>query len=288
MDKKTRIFEQHRSELTNIAYGMLGRLSDARDIVQEAYIRWDKVDLEEVNKPATYLKTIISRLCIDHFRSAKQQREEYYGPWLPEPIYPSDGRRPDAGIELHNELTIALLHLLENLNPDQRAIYLLHDIFDYKFSEIAELLDKNPAACRKAAQRARTHIQKNRPRVVPSTNDSDIVQQFVKAIRSRDMNALQTLLAKDARMYSDGGGEVTAAPKPIQTSSKISKFLLSIAEKNTGSVSIENTRVNGRPGFKSYINGKLHSIWSFCITGDKIERIYAILNPSKIKPDTPM
>lgn len=169
-------------------------------------------------------------MCIDHFRSAKQQREDYYGPWLPEPVVSSE-QQPDTDIELHDDLTIALLHLLENLSPYQRAIYLLHDIFGYKFSEIAQLLDKSSAACRKAAQRARQQIQSNNPPQTKGSNDEQIVQQFIEAIQARDIEKIQLLLTDNAIMYSDGGGKATAAPKPIESLAKVSKFLISIAEK---------------------------------------------------------
>jgi RNA polymerase sigma-70 factor (ECF subfamily) len=289
MDPKTELFEQYRSELINIAYGMLGNLSDAQDIVQDAYLRWDNIDLEKVDNPGAYLKTIVSRLCIDHFRSAKKQREKYYGPWLPEPITSSNNLSPDTNIELHEDLTIALLHLLESLSSEQRAIYLLHDIFGYKFSEVAELLNKTSAACRKAAQPARNHIRKNNlpePSLAGTDNAQQIVQQFIQAIQERDMAKLRSLLTEDAVMYSDGGGKATAAPKPIKSLKKVSKFLISIAEKNTDPISIEVITVNNRAGLKVYINKILHSIWSFKITDDNIERIYAILNPDKLSTDS--
>lgn len=283
MDRKTEIFEETRNELVNIAYGMLGTLSDAQDIVQDAYLRWSKLELAEIDTPERYLKTIVSNLCIDHFRSAKQQREEYFGPWLPEPFTDSDQLFPDRKIELHDELTVALLHLLENLSPDQRAIYLLHDVFGYTFAEIGKFLDKKPATCRKAAQRAREHIQRSNPaESEPITETQPIVDEFIEALRLRDMDKLQSLLTDDTAMLSDGGGKVTAAPKPILSSKKVSKFLISLAEKNWGEISVKKAQVNNRPGYRVYIDRKLYSIWSFSFRDGKINRIYAVLNPSKI------
>lgn len=283
MDRKTEIFEEFRNELMNISYGMLGNLSDAQDIVQDAYIRWNKSDLEDIETPENYLKTIVSNLCIDQFRSAKQKREEYYGPWLPEPVTDSGQSSPDRNIELHDELTVALLHLLENLSPDQRAIYLLHDVFGYTFSEISNLLDKKPATCRKAAQRARDYIHKNdlsNKRSIPGSQQ--IIDEFIEALRLRDIEKLQLLLTEDAAMYSDGGGKAPAAPKPILTQKKVSRFLISLAEKDWGEISIQKTLVNNRPGYRIYVDEKLISIWSFSFQGGKINRIYAILNPLKI------
>lgn len=287
MDQKTKIFNQHRTDLINIAYGMLGNLSDAQDIVQDAYLKWDNVSLEKIHNPEKYLKTIVSRLCIDHYRSARQQREEYYGPWLPQPVLESDTQLPDTKIELHDKLTLALLHILENLSSDQRAIYLLHDVFDYSFSEIAELLDKTSAACRKAAQRARAKIRDNRLPDNPSIKKAQqTIEKFIDALQSGDIEKLQAILTDEAVLYSDGGGEATAAPKPIRSAKKISKFLLSIAEKNDG-VSVTYTLVNNRPGFKVFIDEKFHSIWTFEISSEeKIDKIFAVLNPAKIKEST--
>lgn len=283
MMNKENAFQQNRSELVNIAYGMLGNLSDAQDIVQDAYIRWDEVDIENVDNPKTYLKTIVSRLCIDKFRSARARREEYIGPWLPQPVADSEGTLPNSDIELHDKLTIALLHILENLSADQRAIYLLHDVFGYPFSEIAELLGKKSATCRKAAQRARKKIRSNDPPKATSLQQSErVVEDFIDALRARDMGRLQQLITDEAVMYSDGGGKANAVPKPIESLDKVSKFLISIAEKTAGQVRIEQASVNCRPGFRAYMDGELHSIWSFDIRDGQIRKIFSILNPDKL------
>lgn len=283
MDRKTEIFNRHRTELINIAYGMLGNISDAQDIVQDAYLKWDSVALAEIRNPTSYLKTIVSRLCIDHYRSARKQREQYYGPWLPQPVIESDDCLADKKIELNDRLTLALLHILENLSPDQRAIYLLHDVFDYSFSEIAELLNKNSPACRKAAQRARAKIRDNRPPDNPSTKEiQQAVEKFVEALQSRDIKQLEAILTDEATLYSDGGGKATAAPKPIKSSKKVLKFLLSIADKNEGRVSADYILVNSRPGLKVYIDNNFHSIWTFAISDSRIDKIFAVLNPAKL------
>lgn len=283
MDKKTRIFNQSRSELINIAYGMTGDLSDARDIVQDAYLKWNGVDSDQIERPESYLKTIVSRLCIDRFRSARQQREQYIGPWLPQPLADPDGKLPDSDIELHEQLTVALLHILETLSPDQRAIYLLHDVFDYPFAEIAELVGKKSPACRKAAQRARQKIRGSDPPEAVSAQESErIVADFIEALRSRDVDKLQRLLTDEAVLYSDGGGKATAAPKPIESLNKVSRFLISIADKNEGRVAVEQTAVNNAPGFKAYIDGQLHSIWTFELKDHQIHKIFSVLNPDKL------
>lgn len=283
MDEQAKLFNQHQPELVNLAYGMMGNLADARDIVQDAWLRWDNVELGDIKNPAGYLKTIVSRLCIDQFRSAKNKREAYVGPWLPEPVLGSSMHLPDADIELDDKLTIALLHILENLSADQRAIYLLHDVFGYSFSEIADLLGKTSAACRKAAQRARARIQNNDlPETTSAEESRQVINDFIAALRSRDMDKLQSLLIDDIVMYSDGGGKAVAAPKPIENLKKVSKFLMSIAERNESGVLVEPVPVNKKPGFKVYIDEALHSVWSFDIIDSRIRGIYSILNPSKL------
>lgn len=283
MDENARLFEQHKPELINLAYGMTGNRADARDIVQDAWLRWNRVKPQQIKNPDAYLKTIVSRLCIDRYRSAKNKREQYFGPWLPEPVLGSTLELPDAKVELEDKLTIALLHLLETLSADQRAIYLLHDVFGYTFAEIADLLGKTSAACRKAAQRARTRIQnKDLPDANPAEASRTIINTFIEALRTRDMAKLQALLTKDAIMYSDGGGEAVAAPKPIESLKKVSKFLISIAERNKGRVAVEPVTVNKKPGFKAFIDGELHSVWSFAIKEGRISAIFSILNPTKL------
>lgn len=282
MDEQTTIFNKHRSELINIAYGMLGSLADAKDIVQDAYLRWHDTTIETIKNPENYLKTIVSRLCIDQYRLARKQREEYYGPWLPQPIADTDSKPADAAIELNDELTMALLHILENLSPDQRAIYLLHDVFGYTFKEVSRMVDKTPAACRKAAQRARNHIHENRPSDQHTLQNSKTIDQFLEALQHRDMETLRSLLTDDATFYSDGGGKATAAPKPIKNMKKVSRFLFSIADRNEDNVSIELTSINHQPGFKVFMSKNLHSLWSFHFKGKKIHKIYSVLNPDKL------
>jgi RNA polymerase sigma-70 factor (ECF subfamily) len=190
---------------------------------------------------------------------------------------------PDSDIELHDKLTVAFLHVLENLSPDQRAIYLLHDIFDYPFAEIAELLGKKSATCRKAAQRARRYIRENDlPETISIKQSEQVVEEFIEALRERDISKLEQIITDDAVMYSDGGGKATAARKPIESLDKVSKFLIGIADKTAGRVHIEKTNVNNRPGFRAYMDGELHSIWTFDISQGKINKIFSVLNPDKL------
>ncbi len=284
MKQKDIIFEESREHLLNIAYGMLGSMAEAEDAVQDAYLRWETISIDDINHPERYLKTIVSRLCIDRFRSAKKRREEYIGPWLPEPVTSPDAPSPERQIELHEKLSVALLHLLEHLSPDQRAILLLHDIFGYTFREIAEMVEKSPAACRKAAQRAREAIQNHKlPEQPPDKNARELIHSFLSALQERDMDTLKALLTNDAVMISDGGGEVVAARKPVFGLSKVSKFLIGIAGKTDSKIRIRETMVNHRPGFIAYLDGTLHSIWTFQIRNSRIRKIFAMLNPSKLK-----
>lgn len=285
MDEKTRIFQQYRNDLLNIAYSMLGSLATAEDIVQDAFLRWNEVSLEQIDRPGAYLKKMTSRLCLDELKSARVRRETYTGPWLPEPVVTSGEIAPDRRVELNEQLSLAMLHLLESLSADQRAIYLLHDLFDFTFREVADIVEKSPAACRKAAQRARETLAETHSgnAELPSSVASDRkVDRFIEALRRRDMDELKDLLTGDAVVYSDGGGEVTAARKPIAGREHVSRFLFGISDQDDLDIEIRRVDINHRPGYLAYIDGSLHSIWSFRIERNGISDIYAVLNPGKL------
>lgn len=285
MDEITATFEEHRSRLFQLAYGMLGRVAPAEDAVQEAYLRWQDVDLEQIDSPAAYLSTIISRLCLDHQKSARNQREQYVGPDLPEPLLESNAEAPDYHTELSDSLSMAFLVLLNNLTPVQRAVFLLHDVFDYDYARIAEAVDKSEANCRKIAQRARDHIQKNRPRFeTDHEQKNQLLNSFMEAVQTGDIVELEQMLAKEAILYSDGGGKVTAARKPVFGANKIARFMVGI-RKNTekNKVDMQFTEVNGEPGMLAFIDGDLHSVWSFDIRDGEIQHIFVVLNPEKLE-----
>jgi RNA polymerase sigma-70 factor, ECF subfamily len=220
-DAATDLFEEQRSHLRGLAYRMLGEMGAAEDIVQETWLRWRKAGAGEIRDPRAWLSTVAMRLALDALRSARIRRETYVGPWLPEPILPDDTRAfaedtPEAHAELASDLSLALLHVLERLSPEERAAFILHDAFDCEYGDIAATLGKSEAACRKLVSRAREHVRHDRPRYsVTDDQHQNMLARFAQAVATQDAAALAQLLAPDAIAYTDGGGRVTAALNPI-------------------------------------------------------------------------
>lgn len=282
MNESTQVFEQFRSRLFRLAYGMLSSVADAEDIVQEAFIKWVDVDHEKVRSDWAFLSTMVSRLCLDELRSARKCREEYVGPWLPEPLIATT-QTPEYLVERSEDLSMAMMVMLESLTPVQRAVYVLHDLFSFNFREISELIGKDEANCRKIAQRARSFIDSQGERRLPVGPEQEkFLSSFIKAVELGEVSQLKEMLAKDAILYSDGGGKVNAARKPIFGNDKIGRFLVSVAEKATGKRRLQIRNINGRPGIVTWLNGELYSIWSFSISSGHIRNIYIILNPDKL------
>lgn len=283
MDRSTQVFEQLRSRIFRLAYGMLGSRSDAEDIVQETFVKWTNVDHDAVNSDWAFLYAIASRLCLDELRSARKRREQYIGPWLPEPLVQTNDHTPEYEVEWTEELTMALMVILENLTPVQRAVYVLHDLFSFDYHEIAELIGKGEANCRKIAQRARSYVDTQRTVVPPNESEQlELLNAFIRAIEQGEVGQLKDLLTREAILYSDGGGKVTAAHKPIYGNDKISRFLVGIVRKVSGEGKIQIVSVNGNPGLMVWLDGKLNSIWSVNIDNDRIRNVYIILNPDKL------
>src|SRR5262249_28422460 len=216
MDSRTTVFTQNRPRLYGIAYRMLGSRADAEDMLQEAYLRWHRSDPERVQTPQAWLVTTVTRLCIDRLRAARTEREAYVGPWLPEPLI---GESPpaDRGAELASDLSVAFLVVLERLAPEERAAFLLHDVFDCEYAEIARILGKSETACRQIVHRAREHVRRERPRFhVSEAARAKLLERFVAALRAQDHSALLALFAQDATWTSDGGGKTKAARKVVK------------------------------------------------------------------------
>lgn len=282
--KSTEIFEQNRPRLFRLAYGMLGRVAPAEDAVQEAYLRWRKIDIKDIHSPAAWLSTVVSRICLDEIKSARNHREQYIGIDLPEPLLESDNGTPEEHAELADSLSMALLVVLEKLTPIQRAVFILHEIFDYDYTSIADIVNKTEPNCRKIAQRARERVGKNKPRFKPADKEHHrLVKSFMEAAQNGNTTDMEKMLAEDVVFYSDGGGKVTAAPKPIKGSKKISRFMLGIQKHVTTEVYFDIRKVNGGPGLVAYMGGKLHGVWSFNVENDKIQNIFVVLNPEKLK-----
>ncbi|MFC4874457.1 RNA polymerase sigma-70 factor [Negadavirga shengliensis] len=284
MSRPTEIFEQHRPELFRLAYGMLGRVAPAEDAVQETFLRWQKQNTEEIHSPKAWLSKVVNRICLDEIKSAKNRREQYVGTDLPEPFLAGRSKSPEEALELAESLSMALLVVLDTLTPVQRAVFLLHEVFDYDYASISAIIDRSEANCRKIAQRARNLVREKRPGFDKNNTEQDrLVQTFAEAVKNRDMAQIERLLAEEAILYSDGGGKVNAARKPIIGAGKIAKFMVGIQKGATQPYHIEFREVNGEPGMMMLVEGQLQNVWSFHIEGGKIKGIYVVLNPDKLE-----
>jgi RNA polymerase sigma-70 factor (ECF subfamily) len=282
-------FNAHRPLLFSIAYRMLGSRADAEDAVQETFLRWENAGDEEVQSPRSYLATVVTRLCIDNLRSARSQREVYVGPWLPEPIMTAHNARPDASIELAESLTMAFMVLLESLAPLERAAFLLHEVFEYDYSEIAEILGKSEANCRQMIHRAKGRVAKRDRRFEPSREETDrIAARFLETARSGNVQNLMSLFAEDAVMMSDGGGKVRAALNPVHGPDRIARFIVGVVRKGVpADATITLYEINGQPAYVSFREGQAVSATILDIRGGLIRRLFLIVNPDKLRGLTP-
>jgi RNA polymerase sigma-70 factor (ECF subfamily) len=242
---------------------MLGSMAEAEDAVQDAYLRWHDADRTSVEDPKAFLITTTTRICLDVLKSARARREAYVGPWLPDPITDTAALAPDTQTELAEDLSVALLLALDRLSPLERAAFLLHDVFDYSFSQVADALGRNEAACRQLASRARTRVRDARPKgVVPAQGTSssidpkhaELVSAFMTASRSGDIATLTHLLTSDARLVTDGGGKVPAALNVIEGANRVARFLADVVRKGwTDEFAAHVETINGLPGL--IVNG---------------------------------
>jgi RNA polymerase sigma-70 factor (ECF subfamily) len=264
---------------------MTGSVADAEDIVQEAYLRWEGVRPESVQRPKAYLSKTVTRLSIDLLKSARSRREQYVGPWLPEPVLGERAMAVDDATELAQDISMALMMALERLSPAERAAFLLHDVFDSSYAEVAATLGRSEAACRQLVSRARAHVQAARPRYAPSTDEhARLVRAFGAAIVSGDIEALQNVLAEDAVLYPDGGGRVLSAMRPIYGADRVARFLFGVLEKFplSEAARISEQTVNGGPGFYVEDAGKPVQTIAFDIDGGRIRSVYVVRNPEKL------
>ena len=272
-------FGRHRSLLFTVAYEMLGSAADAEDVVQETWLRWADVDHAVVRDPRAYLVRIVTRQALNRLRSVARRREDYVGEWLPEPLLTS----PDvaADVELAESVSIAMLTVLETLGPAERAVFVLREVFDTPYDEIAEAVGKSPAAVRQIAHRARDHVAARRPRMpVSTTEQQEAVDRFLAAVRHGDLQSLLDVLAPDVVIVADGGGLVAAARRPIEGAERVAGLLL----KGLRSVDFEAKAVwlNGSPAIRLDIGGQVDTAVSLAVENGRITRIYAIRNPHKL------
>lgn len=279
-------FLAYRSLLYAIAYRMLGTVTDAEDMVQDTFLKWQTVSKSQVRSVKSYLTTIITRLCIDRLRSAQVQREQYIGPWLPEPIVIDDATDPIYRAELADSLTMAFLVMLERLSPVERAVFLLRDIFEYSYDDIGQVINKSAVNCRQIARRARQQVGKARSRFSPSPEQhQQLTLQFMQACQRGEMDGLLQLLANDITLWSDGGGQVVAALKPIQGAAKVAGFLRAInrRQRKLGlNVRLDLVQINGQSGIQFSSAGQVETIAALEIFNNKIQSLYLIRNPTKL------
>ncbi len=275
-------FEVYRPLLFSLAYRMLGTRADAEDIVQDAYLRWQSASQDEVRAPKSYLTTVVARLSLDSLKSARRKRETYVGEWLPEPIVEPPGT---SAVEMAESLSLAFLHVLETLSPDERVAFLLREVFDADYAEIAATLDTSEPNCRQLIARARKHIRDRRPRFkVDRARQQSVLQQFLLAAQTGDPSQLLPLLSPDVVMHSDGGGKVAATINPIYGADKVTRFFQGIAKKGaTAGLVSEFATVNGAPG-ALLMQGETRSAVVSIELNDagQIHRIFFIVNPDKL------
>ena len=272
-------FVIHRGLLFTVAYEMLGSAADAEDVVQETWLRWAGVDQAEVHNPRAYLVRIVTRQALNRLRSVSRRREEYVGEWLPEPLLTSPDVAED--VELAESVSIAMLTVLETLGPAERAVFVLHEVFETPYHEIAEAVGRTPAAVRQIAHRAREHVASRRPRIqVDPAQQQAAVEKFMAAVTSGDVQGLMEVLASDVVLISDGGGQVPAARKPITGAGKVVALLVRGAAMAPDLV-MTTAWINGLPGARIDIGGTVSAV-SLVVEDGRITRIYSIHNPHKL------
>ncbi|MCF3120756.1 RNA polymerase sigma-70 factor [Streptomyces arenae] len=285
----TDVFEEHRPVLMGVAYRMLGRVVDAEDVVQEAWLRWSVADHGQVREPRAYLVRVTTRLAIDRLRQVQTRREAYVGPWLPEPYATDFGQTvPDTAERavLAESVSLAVLVVLESLSPLERAVFVLREAFGFPFSEIALTLDRNEAAVRQLAARARKHVDAGRPRYeVDPTERRDLTERFLAAATEGDLDGLMSLLAPDVRLVGDSGGKSKAPLRVIESADKVGRFLLGAARKGVPGAAEYEFRfleVNGGDALLFLVDGKPDSIFQLDVADSRVQSVYIVRNPDKL------
>jgi RNA polymerase sigma factor (sigma-70 family) len=298
-DPRLGVLMSERRTLINLAYRLLGSLTEAEDAVQETYARWyamTRPQQEAIESPAAWLTTVASRICLDLLRSARARRERYVGEWIPEPV-PEPGEwisgRPGGSpadpadrITLDESVSMAFLVVLESMTPAERVAFILHDVFGYSFAEVATIVGRTPAACRQLASSARRRSRTAQPPAAPTARQAGLVRDFKRAWEAKDINALIGLLDPGVTMTADGGGHVTAALHPIEGVAQVARYLADLADRTPSNITFLERTVNGQPGLVSQQDGVTVTVFAFDLAGDQIKHIWAIRNPEKLRPWT--
>ena len=276
------LFQEHRELLFGIAYRMLGTVMDAQDMVQETFLRWQRTTLDEIKSPRAWLTTVITRLCINHLKSARVQRETYIGTWLPEPLVE---RESAENAQLADSLSLAFLVLLETLTPTERAVFILREVLNCEFSEIAPIVKRSEVNCRQVLARARKHIEERRPRFDASPEKAEeLMLRFQRAVINGEIENLLSVLASDVVLVSDGGGKAPALLTPIQGAETFARVVISGTRRfRSMTEEVKLATVNGLPGLVSFEGDRAVRVMAFGISGQRIQMLYVITNPEKLR-----
>jgi len=284
MEDATELFTRLRPRLLGVAYRMLGSLAEGEDIVQDVWLRWHGTDATQVDNAEAWLVATTTRRAIDELRLVRRKREHYVGMWLPEPVLTEHDDTPEYVQETASDLSVAFLNVLERLAPDARAAFLLHDVFDQGYPEVARMLDKSEAACRQIVSRARQQLREERPRYnVPQEIHQRLMRRFTDALSIGDYRTMKSLMAESARLVGDGGGIVTSFPKPMLGGERIAQLLYAPHLRRAASLRIVPAMLNGRLGLLRYFDGVLESAMAFDTDGERIVEILVQRNPHKLQ-----
>ena len=271
-----------RDRLFRLAYRMLGRAGDAEDAVQETFLRWAAADQDAVENPAAWLTTVCTRVCLDTLRSARWQREQYVGPWLPEPVLTAD--EPDDSALLAESVSMAFLVVLESLSPLERVAFVLHDIFGHPYEEVASTLQRSPATVRKLASRARRHLADRPPRFEPDARRRAAVgDAFLDACLGADLDRLLELLAPDVTFVADSGGVVAAPRRPVEGADRVAHLLLSLAARVPAGTELRRVEVNGMPGIVAVVDDRVDTVISLDVVAGRITAVRVVRSPEKLR-----
>jgi RNA polymerase sigma-70 factor, ECF subfamily len=284
-DQRLDTFLQYRPLLLSIAYRMLGSMSDAEDMLQESFLRWQQSSEVDIRCPRAFLVTVITRLCINQLQSARMQREQYFGEWLPEPVVSTPESDPSMLPQMDESLSIAFLVILERLAPVQRAVFLLREVFDYEYLEIARIVSQTEVNCRQIFRRARLHIKEIRPRFDASTAQKEkLVREFMAATARGDIEGLLQLFAQDIAIHTDGGGKASATVNPVYGTLNASRLVVYGNKKfRSEAAVVKFAMVNGQPGIVTYLHGRAETVLALDILDEQIRKVYILRNPDKLQ-----
>ena len=289
MDAATQTFDRLRPRLMGIAYRMLGSVAEAEEVVQDAWLRWHEAATDALQSAEAWLVSVVTRLSIDRLRAAKVRREHYVGTWLPEPLVGDSPASPEQLLERADNLSVAFLALMERLTPEARAAFLLREVFDADYGEVARVLGKSEAACRQLVHRAKAQLRDERPRfAVDRQVHERLLQSFAQAAMKGDLQALKALLAEQVELVGDGGGKVPSFGKVLRGRDRLAHLYYAVALRARGAVRMVPAEVNGLPGLLRYVNGELESVQSFETDGRHILRIHSQRNPDKLQNVRPL